>query len=367
MAYKLNDGDKVDCLFDSDAVISDLPSENNSFVDDSDVDPDFLLSPSSNTHNDLLVHNYEYNVFEDPQWDTNTEIFINPVFLSDSNLAPHMLLLEFKTPYNLFLDKFPDSLVDIILFQTNLCAQQAQQLYTPATKQELKTFLGLNILMGIKRLPSYRDYWSTEPDLNDPFISKQMTVNRFGWFLFNLHCNDKSLEPKRGSPSFDKLYKLRTVIEKLSECFLKGKNLTQNLTIDDSMVKQFIKTKQHCFGIEVFVLCETDFILDIIIYTGSITEYKKTDPSLGISGAVVNTLLKPYLNRGHKLFIDNWYSSPCLAKCLHKKKSNVTVRKNRKGMLSLLAKLKVGQTESQHTKNMLVVKWKDRRDAHYLV
>lgn len=107
-------------------------------------------------------------------------------------------------------------------------------------------------------------------------------------------------------------------------------NPFENLAIDESLVlwkgrlsfKQFIKTKRHRFGIKIFVLCdvEADFILDIIIYTGSTTEYKKTDPSLGISVVVVNTLLKPYLNRGHKLFIDNWYSSPSLAKYLHKKK-----------------------------------------------
>lgn len=42
MAYKLNDVDIVDCLFDFDAEISDLPSDNNSFDDDSDVDPAFL-------------------------------------------------------------------------------------------------------------------------------------------------------------------------------------------------------------------------------------------------------------------------------------------------------------------------------------
>jgi len=59
----------------------------------------------------LLVHNDEDNVFEEPQWDKNTEIFTNPVFLSDSNLAPHVLSLESKTPYNLFLETFPDMLI----------------------------------------------------------------------------------------------------------------------------------------------------------------------------------------------------------------------------------------------------------------
>jgi len=53
MAYKLNDGDIVDCLFDSDAEISDLPSDNNSFVEDSDVDHDFL--PSLSVSNSTLV------------------------------------------------------------------------------------------------------------------------------------------------------------------------------------------------------------------------------------------------------------------------------------------------------------------------
>lgn len=93
--------------------------------------------------------------------------------------------------------------------------------------------------MGLKKLLSYRDYWSTAPDLNDPFISKQMAVNRFGWFFFlsNMHCNDNILEPKRGSPNFDKLYKVWPVIEKFGECFQKSKNLFQELTTDESMAK----------------------------------------------------------------------------------------------------------------------------------
>lgn len=152
----------------------------------------------------------------------------------------------------------------------------------------------------------------------------------------------------------------------------------ENLAIDESLVlwkgrlsfKQFIKTKQHRFWIKIFVICdvETDFILNILIYTGSTTEYKKTDPSLGISRAVVNTLMKPYLQKGHKLFIDNLYTSPSLAKFLHKKNTNVTgtVRKNRIGMPKLTSKLEVGQTESQYTTTMLATRWKDRRDVYML-
>jgi hypothetical protein len=432
MAYKLNDEDIVDCLFDSDAEISDLPSDNNSFIDDSDVDPDFLPSPlvsnsplvippsssdsdleeeipipsqskkkkltpkckknvkyanisqrlshvisnQSNTHNDLLVHNDEYNIFEEPQWDKNTEVFTNPVFLSDSNLAPHILSLESKTPYNLFLEMFPDSLVDIILFQTNLYAQQAQKPYTPATKQELKTFLGLNILMGIKRLPSYRDYWSTGPDLNDPFISKQMTVNRFGWFLSNLHCNDSSLEPKRGSPSFDKLYKLRTVIEKLSESFLKSKNLTQNLTIDESMVKfkgrstikQYMPQKPIKRGYKIWMLNDkTKYTSKFQVYTGKVVG--GVEKLLG--ERIVNDLMIGLEGKNHILFIDNYFTSYPLFQNLMKKKIYAcgTIRSNRKYLPNFLPdkNLKRGDFDyyvSNH--NIAVYKWMDNKPVHMI-
>lgn len=291
MARILNDDDIVNCIFDSDVEVSDLPSDNNSYVDDEDDDPNFLPITTSNiltavdyssysssesevevpivskgkkrkytskntssvvnTNNlknvllpttfdqpsvILPTQTVEYP-FVEPKRDKQNEVFTNPVFLSDSNLSPDLLSMENKSPYNLFLQMFLDSLIEVILFQTNLYAQQSQKPYIPATKQELKTFLGLNILMGLKRQPSYRDYWSTAPDLNDSYISKQMTVNRFGWFLINIHCNDSSLEPKRGSPNFDKLYKLKPVIEKLEECIQKSKNLTQDVTIDESMVK----------------------------------------------------------------------------------------------------------------------------------
>ena len=60
-------------------------------------------------------------------------------------------------------------------------------------------FLGINILMGIKKLPSYRFYWSTDPKLGDSFKSNLMLRHRFDWFLSNLHLNDNLLMPARNS------------------------------------------------------------------------------------------------------------------------------------------------------------------------
>jgi len=86
--------------------------------------------------------------------------------------------------------------------------------YIPTDTNEIMTFLGMNILMGIKRDPSYRDYWSTCLDLHDDYISSLMTVNRFGWLLSSLHLNDNSVMAKRGETDYDKLYKVQPFFKK---------------------------------------------------------------------------------------------------------------------------------------------------------
>lgn len=94
----------------------------------------------------------------------------------------------------------------------------------------------------------------------------------------------------------------------------------ENLAIDESLLpwkgrlsfKQYIKSKRHRFGIKLFIICdvETDYILDFIIYTGATTKLRPYNANIGVSGGVVKTLMKHYLDKGHTLFTDNWYTSP---------------------------------------------------------
>lgn len=66
--------------------------------------------------------------------------------------------------------------------------------------------------------------------------------------------------------------------------------------------------KPSHFGIKLFVLChsKSDTVLDFIVYTGKGTQYIGTTSDSGASAKVIETLLQPYLNRGHVLCIDNW-------------------------------------------------------------
>ena len=74
--------------------------------------------------------------------------------------------------YQVFLD---DEILDLIVFQTNLYSQQTSDRPKLTTREKVKTFLAINLLMGLKRFASYRDYWSTSPEFHDPYISSLMT------------------------------------------------------------------------------------------------------------------------------------------------------------------------------------------------
>lgn len=207
---------------------------------------------------------------------------------------------------------------------------------------------------------------------NTPIFGKVMSRNRFQTILHMLHFTDNA-EQIRG----DSFHKLRGVFEKIKTAFAHKFSPFQNLVIDESLVlfkgrllfKQFIKTKRHRFGIKLFLLCdcETGYILDFIVYTGKQTEIELYQ-DLGVSGSVVTTLMQPYLDKGHSLFTDNWYTSPALSTYLfqHKTNSCGTVRANRKNMPNLSGNLKMGETTSMASDNILAVRWKDRREVNML-
>ncbi|XP_025421880.1 piggyBac transposable element-derived protein 4-like [Sipha flava] len=129
----------------------------------------------------------------------------------------------------------------MLVEQTNLYLFQRSQKngkpYTQTNIQELKTFFGINLLMDIKRMPSYRDYWLSSPDLHDSYISNLMTVNRFGWLLSTLHINNNVLMPKRGDIGCDKLFKVRHFLTIIKQNFQTYYNPHRIVAVDESIIK----------------------------------------------------------------------------------------------------------------------------------
>ena len=91
--------------------------------------------------------------------------------------------------------------------------------------------------MGIKDSASYRDYWSSRPELRYDFSSSLMGVNRFSFLLANIRINDNSLMRHKNEQGYDKLYKLRPLIDRLNENYKKFYAPTKEQAVDESMVK----------------------------------------------------------------------------------------------------------------------------------
>ncbi|XP_025421002.1 piggyBac transposable element-derived protein 4-like [Sipha flava] len=267
MNHNLNDENIVDHLF------GDLPSDDNSLTDIDDFDDhDYLPSqqkaievvessssdemkkvtslkktisralfePPSTIDNTIVENTPEFE-FTPPNWSKNFTSNWPPLPDFESPVGPSDSVDTFQchTPYSIFNYLFSDEIIHMLVEQTNLYSFQRNQKngkpYTQTNIQELKTFFGINLLMGIKRMPSYRDYWSSSPDLHDSYISKLMTVNRFGWLLPTLHINNNVLMPKRGDIGYDKLFKVRPFLTKIKKNFQTYYNPHRIVAVDESI------------------------------------------------------------------------------------------------------------------------------------
>ena len=78
----------------------------------------------------------------------------------------------------------------------------------------------------------------------------------------------------------------------------------------------YLPDKPDKFGVKLFMLCDSsnEYSSRFEIYHGS-----DNNPSpKGKIYDLVMRLMNPYLNKGHKLFVDNYYTSPILFHDLRK-------------------------------------------------
>ena len=98
---------------------------------------------------------------------------------------------------------------------------------------------------------------------------------------------------------------------------------------------------------------------------GKKIEYTHND-NLGKSGSIVTSLLDAYLDKGHILYVDNFYSSPAVFAHLFSRHTGAcgTVRTYHKEMPKFTKILSKGETEVFHNTDLLALKWHDKRDVH---
>lgn len=305
-----------------------------------------------------------------------------PLFTSTSGPTP-WTRNEIR-PLGVFHLMVTVALLESIVKQTLLYAASKGSDFPEFCLEELQAFIGINIAMGLLKLPQVKDHWCTSEVLSTPWFGSIMARDRFFKIMRYLHLTDSSLQKKVGEPGYDPLYKIQPLIDHLSAMFPTCYQPSREVSIDEMMIGtryhmsflQYLPKKPCNFGVKVWLLAEakTGYVVSFQIYTGATSSEENVSKDLAYQ--VVMDLMEPYQGKGHRLFIDNFYTSPALVYDLLQKGtfSAGTVRTNRKQFPSELkvdkkAKqnvLDVGHYHFATYEDLTLVLWHDRRDVYLL-
>lgn len=121
--------------------------------------------------------------------------------------------LEDKTLYQYFKQFFDDDLIDLLADQTNLYLVRSTGTSINVNHNEMEMYLGMLVMMSIIKLPQIRMYWGKATRI--PAVADIMPVNRFEKIKHFFHCNDNCKNLPNTDKDFDKLFKVRPVLDSL--------------------------------------------------------------------------------------------------------------------------------------------------------
>lgn len=161
----------------TDEIDQDADASSSLVRDNEEPEPEYVLSASDDSDSEWDAEDLvplarlaaEMKTQKQISWDKNLANIHAPIPFSENTGLPQFIRdIPNPSPLDIFRLFITDDIINHIVFQTNLYAEQKfsnmGKPYKKTNPDEIKAFLGINLLMGIKRYPSYRDYWSTAPD-----------------------------------------------------------------------------------------------------------------------------------------------------------------------------------------------------------
>lgn len=230
--------------------------------------------------------------------------------------------------------------------------------------RDMAQFLGLVFLMGLLKFPEIRLYWSQDPLYHHPIFGQTMCINRFKEILKYFHTFN-NLAIQHGNT--DRLIKVRTLMEYFSTNFRAIYTPTQELSLDEGGMpwrgklcfKVFQKNKPDKYGVKLYILAEakSGYVYSFEVYSGT---YRSTEDT-------VCTLMAELMNKGYRLYMDNYYNSVDLCETLYNLGVHAcgTMRLVRGApkVIQTAAKTKLAADTlmTRHKGNTMVMIWQDAR------
>jgi len=326
-----------------------------------------------------------FNIFKLDKWKklSNDTVFIpSEPFNSSKTVINIDKIKETCSIEKSFSYFFTDEIIDIITKETNKYSFYILELIKnnlhpnkklkqfkikEVTKEEIKIFIGLIILMGVLKLPELRDYWSKDPFIATVPFRFFFGRDRFLYILRFLHVFDSNTIQKENK---DPLIRIREFSNNLKSNFQKKSLLDKELSVDEMIIpskgrckfRQYIKSKRHRFGMKVWALCDASsgYIYNFNFYVGKEDE----SSSKNLSEKVVLNLLKDLNSSNHKIYMDAYFTSVPLFDKLNDLGYGATgvLKKNRKYLpKDINTKIELGDIISFTRGNILCFNWMDRK------
>jgi hypothetical protein len=178
---------------------------------------------------------------------------------------------------------------------------------------EMKRFIGVCVMCGVSPSPKLSMHWSF-PTQNTE-IAMAMPFDRFELLLRCFHLNDNNKAKPHGHKNFDKLFKVRPFLDRVTKKLTDVYQPSREITLDETMISTksridflvFLKGKPHPWGIKVVAVCEasTGYLCHPLIFTG-----KK---HMSVSTVELSwNALSPFLDKHHVVVCDRFYTSVVL-------------------------------------------------------
>ena len=208
---------------------------------------------------------------------------LNPVTIKPFRSPVGPTIPISASPLEVFQLFFSEDLMENIVRECNRYASQVMgdekfQEWRAMNVDKLKAFLGFVILMAIIHLPSTDDYWRRDPFMHYTLIADRISCDRFRELSRYLHFVDNTTLLPRYSAEYNRLEKVRPLIDHLSQKFRSLYKVNQEVAVDEAMIKfqgrsslkQYMPLKPTKRSIKVWVLADSHngYFSQFEVYTG---------------------------------------------------------------------------------------------------
>lgn len=250
--------------------------------------------------------------------------------------------LQGKSPVECFEKIFDNTIVSNIVQQTVTYATQKNNHQFQLSNECIRKFIGILLFTGYHSLPQEQLYWCEDDDMDVHCVRKCMSRNRYLEIKRYLHISDNSELESIAPQERDKLFKIRRIINQLNDKFLQFGVFSENLSIDEQMVryyghhylKQFMRGKPIRFGFKQWAICcsQTGYCYQMQVYEGKRRDIVDDETIIGLGASVVMKMISILETpKAHKVYFDNFFTGFPLMKHLQDAgvRATGTVRFNR--------------------------------------